>query len=38
VMAVIYDSIGGIKAVVFYDVIQLALVIGGAVVAIGLAG
>ncbi|MCF3652476.1 sodium:solute symporter family transporter [Synoicihabitans lomoniglobus] len=37
VVAVIYDTIGGIKAVVASDVVQLALMMGGVIFAIGLA-
>ena len=35
--AVIYDTLGGIKAVVISDVIQLGLIVVGVVIAVGLA-
>ena len=37
VTAVIYDTIGGLKAVVVSDVIQMALIFGGVALGIGLA-
>lgn len=37
VVAVVYDTIGGMKAVVVSDVIQMALIVGGACLAIGVA-